>query len=44
MSVVIAIKNGDHIVIGADSQVTCGGLKSKTNSKIFFVKDCPKDD
>lgn len=41
MSVVIAIKNGDHIVMGADSQVTCGWLKSKTNSKIFFVKDCP---
>ena len=41
MSVVIAIKEKDHIVIGCDKQVTMGELKLKTPSKIFDIKNCP---
>ena len=41
MSVVIAIKEKDHIIMGCDRQVTGGGLKFKTPSKIFEIKNCP---
>lgn len=41
MSVVIAIKEKDHIVMGCDKQVTMGELKLKTSNKIFDIKNCP---
>lgn len=42
MSVVIAIKEKDHIVMGCDSQVTYGPLKLKTSNKIFNIQNCPQ--
>ena len=43
MSVVVAIKKGDKIYLGADSQVTKGGtrstLKNRNNYKIWKVRD-----
>ena len=43
MSVVVAIKSGDKVFIGADSQVTKGGtratLKNPNNYKIWKVDD-----
>jgi len=44
MSVIVAIKNGDHVIVGCDSQVTAGYCKktltNKNNYKIFKpVKD-----
>lgn len=43
MSVVVAIKDKNRIVMGCDSQVSYGGLKSKlgpNECKIFDVKNC----
>lgn len=44
MSVVIAIKDKNKIILGCDSQVTQGGNKnvlSKDSCKIFNIKNCP---
>ena len=45
MSVVVAIKDGNKVFIGADSQVTKGGtrttLKNPNNYKIWKVDDSP---
>jgi 20S proteasome alpha/beta subunit len=44
MSVVIAIKEKNKIVIGCDSQVSCGHLKEKLDNKscckIFEIENC----
>lgn len=43
MSVVIAIKENNHIVLGCDSQVStynCKSKLSKENTKIWSVKNC----
>ena len=43
MSVVIAIKEKNKIILGCDSQVTCGYIKSilpNNHSKIFDIKNC----
>ena len=45
MSVVIAIKEGNHIVIGCDSQATGGLIKynlSNNCCKIWDIKNCPQ--
>lgn len=34
MSLVVALKHKDRIILGADSQVSCGGMKSHTCTKI----------
>ena len=43
MSVIVAIKDGDNVIIGADSQVTKGGtritLRNPNNFKIWNVRD-----
>lgn len=41
MSVVIAIKEGDHIVMGCDRQVSFSWTKELVPSKIFAIKNCP---
>ena len=40
MSVVIAVKDGDKIYVGADCQGTRGQIKIKC-SKVFPIKNCP---
>ena len=41
MSLVIAIKDKDRIVLGADKQASTGGSKDHTNTKIWTVEDLP---
>lgn len=41
MSLVIAIKDKDRIVLGADKQVSTGGTKEHTNTKIWEVEELP---
>lgn len=41
MSLVIAIKDNDRIVLGADKQASAGGSKDHTNTKIWAVEDLP---
>jgi 20S proteasome alpha/beta subunit len=41
MSLVIAIKDKDRIVLGADKQASAGGSKDHTNTKIWQVEDLP---
>lgn len=41
MSLVIAIKHKDRIVLGADKQVSVGGNKSHTSTKIWPVAELP---
>ena len=38
MSLVIAIKDKDRIVLGADKQASTGGTKDHTNTKIWAVE------
>lgn len=41
MSLVIAIKDKDRIVLGADKQASAGGTKDHTNIKIWEVEELP---
>ena len=41
MSLVIAIKDKDRIVLGADKQASTGGTKDHTNTKIWAVEELP---
>ena len=41
MSLVIAIKDKDRIVLGADKQVSTGGSKEHTSTKIWPVAELP---
>lgn len=41
MSLVIAIKNKNRIVLGADKQVSTGDSKDHTNTKIWAVEELP---
>jgi 20S proteasome alpha/beta subunit len=41
MSLVIAIKDKDRIVLGADKQVSTGGSKEHTSTKIWPVEELP---
>lgn len=44
MSVVIAIKEKDRILVGCDSQASYGGLKTKLtvdHNKAWYIDDCP---
>lgn len=41
MSLVVAIKDKDRIVLGADKQVSTGGTKEHTNTKIWEVEELP---
>ena len=41
MSLVIAIKDKDRIVLGADKQASAGGTKDHTNIKIWNVEELP---
>lgn len=41
MSLVIAIKDGDRIVFGADKQATSGDNRTHLATKIWTVRDCP---
>jgi 20S proteasome alpha/beta subunit len=41
MSLVIAIKDKDRIVLGADKQASAGGSKDHTNTKIWQVEELP---
>ena len=41
MSLVIAIKDKDRIVLGADKQVSTGGSKEHTSTKIWPVDELP---
>ena len=41
MSLVIAIKDKDRIVLGADKQASTGGTKDHTNTKIWKVEELP---
>ena len=41
MSLVIAIKDKDRIVLGADRQSSVGGTKEHTSTKIWPVRDLP---
>ena len=44
MSVVIAIKDGDHVLVGCDSQATYGGYKTRLtveHNKAWYIDDCP---
>ena len=41
MSLVIAIKDKDRIVLGADKQASTGGNKDHTNTKIWQIEDLP---
>jgi len=36
MSLVVAIKDKDRIVMGADKQVSAGDSKDHTNTKIWY--------
>lgn len=39
MSVVVAIKDKDRFVLGADKQSTCGNLKSENETKLWTVPE-----
>ena len=41
MSLVVAIKDKDRVVLGADKQVSTGDTKNHTNTKIWSVCDLP---
>lgn len=41
MSLVIAIREDDRVVLGSDRQVSTGGNKDHTSTKIWEVKDLP---
>lgn len=41
MSLVIAIKNRDRIVLGADKQASTGGNKIHTNTKVWEIPELP---
>lgn len=41
MSLVIAVKDKDRIVLGADRQASTGGTKDHTQTKIWAVEDLP---
>lgn len=41
MSLVVAIKDKDRIVLGADKQASAGGAKDHTNIKIWEVEELP---
>lgn len=41
MSLVVAIKDGDRIVLGADKQASTGGTKDHTNTKIWKLEELP---
>ena len=41
MSLVIAIRDKDRIVLGADKQVSTGGSKEHTSTKIWPVAELP---
>ena len=41
MSLVVAIKDKDRIVLGADKQASTGGTKDHTNTKIWEVEELP---
>lgn len=44
MSVVVAIKKDNHIIVGCDSQVSCGNKKYRLttqHNKAWYVDDCP---
>ena len=41
MSLVIAVKEKDRIVLGADKQASLGNAKDHTNTKIWRVEDLP---
>jgi ATP-dependent protease HslVU (ClpYQ) peptidase subunit len=41
MSLVVAIKDKDRIVLGADKQASAGGTKDHTNIKIWEVEELP---
>ena len=44
MSLVIAVKEDDHILVACDSQVSCGDWKDTLpviHNKAWFIDDCP---
>ena len=41
MSLVIAIRDKDRIVLGADKQASTGGTKDHTNTKIWRIEELP---
>ena len=41
MSLVVAIKDKDRIVLGADKQASTGGIKDHTNTKIWELEELP---
>lgn len=41
MSLVVAIKDRDRIVLGADKQASTGGIKDHTNTKIWKLEELP---
>ena len=44
MSVIVAVKEKDHILVACDSQISYGGSKAKLSSgynKAWYVQDCP---
>ena len=41
MSLVVAIKDKDRIVLGADKQASTGGTKDHTNTKIWKLEELP---
>lgn len=41
MSVVIAVRDKNRFVLGADAQVSCGGEKSHTGNKVWEIKEYP---
>ena len=41
MSLVVAIKDKDRVVLGADKQVSTGGTKDHTNTKIWKLEELP---
>lgn len=41
MSLVVAIKDRDRIVLGADKQASTGGTKDHTNTKIWKLEELP---
>ena len=41
MSLVVAIKDKDRIVLGADKQASTGSTKDHTNTKIWELEELP---
>ncbi len=41
MSLIVAIKDKDRVLLGADKQVSAGGKKDHTSTKIWEVKELP---